>query len=328
MIPAGIKEWMMMNQRVVVLNGDKMNYDGKLDFSVLSPDTVVYDDSKGDEIVERIDGAAAVITKEMPVPAEIIQQFPDSVKLIVEAGTGYNNIDIQAAKDKGITVCNIPAYSTQRVAHTAVMLLLNLASSMRVQMAMLTKGDRRNFTDHLLVPHGEVNGKVLGIIGAGHIGREVMKIAIALGMEIVVYTRTPRPDEDHITYTDLGTVLKTCDYLSIHCPLTEKTRHLIDRDAIALMKPSACIVNTARGAIIDETALIEALQQHRLAGAGLDVQEVEPPVADSPLYTMEHVILTPHMGWKGLETRQRLVQIIAEDVHHFFDGDPVNVVSQ
>ena len=317
-----------MNQRVVVLNGDKMNYDGKLDFSVLSPDTVVYDDSKGDEIVERIDGAAAVITKEMPVPAEIIQQFPDSVKLIVEAGTGYNNIDIQAAKDKGITVCNIPAYSTQRVAHTAVMLLLNLASSMRVQMAMLTKGDRRNFTDHLLVPHGEVNGKVLGIIGAGHIGREVMKIAIALGMEIVVYTRTPRPDEDHITYTDLETVLKTCDYLSIHCPLTEKTRHLIDRDAIALMKPSACIINTARGAIIDETALIEALQQHRLAGAGLDVQEVEPPVADSPLYTMEHVILTPHMGWKGLETRQRLVQIIAEDVRHFFDGDPVNVGSQ
>lgn len=318
----------MMNQRVVVLNGAKMNYDGKLDFSVLSPDTVVYDDSKGDEIVERIDGAAAVITKEMPVPAEIIQQFPDSVKLIVEAGTGYNNIDIQAAKDKGITVCNIPAYSTQRVAHTAVMLLLNLASSMRVQMAMLTKGDRRNFTDHLLVPHGEVNGKVLGIIGAGHIGREVMKIAIALGMEIVVYTRTPRPDEDHITYTDLETVLKTCDYLSIHCPLTEKTRHLIDRDAIALMKPSACIINTARGAIIDETALIEALQQHRLAGAGLDVQEVEPPVADSPLYTMEHVILTPHMSWKGLETRQRLVQIIAEDVRHFFDGDPVNVVSQ
>lgn len=317
-----------MNQRVVVLNGDKMNYDGKLDFSVLSPDTVVYDDSKGEEIVERIDGAAAVITKEMPVPAEIIQQFPDSVKLIVEAGTGYNNIDIQAAKDKGITVCNIPAYSTQRVAHTAVMLLLNLASSMRVQMAMLTKGDRRNFTDHLLVSHGEVNGKVLGIIGAGHIGREVMKIAITLGMEIVVYTRTPRPDEDHITYTDLETVLKTCDYLSIHCPLTEKTRHLIDRDAIALMKPSACIINTARGAIIDETALIEALQQHRLAGAGLDVQEVEPPVADSPLYTMEHVILTPHMGWKGLETRQRLVQIIAEDVRHFFDGDPVNVVSQ
>lgn len=318
----------MMNQRVVVLNGDKMNYDGKLDFSVLSPDTVVYDDSKENEIVERIDGAAAVITKEMPVPAEIIQQFPDSVKLIVEAGTGYNNIDIQAAKDKGITVCNIPAYSTQRVAHTAVMLLLNLASSMRVQMAMLTKGDRRNFTDHLLVPHGEVNGKVLGIIGAGHIGREVMKIAIALGMEIVVYTRTPRPDEDHITYTDLETVLKTCDYLSIHCPLTEKTRHLINRERIALMKPSACIINTARGAIIDETALIEALQKHRLAGAGLDVQEVEPPVADSPLYTMENVIITPHMGWKGLETRQRLVQIIAEDVHHFFDGNPVNVVSQ
>lgn len=317
-----------MNQRVVVLNGAKMNYDGKLDFSVLSPDTVVYDDTQADEIVERIDGAAAVITKEMPVPSDIIQRFPDSVKLIVEAGTGYNNIDVEAAREKGITVCNIPAYSTQRVAHTAIMLLLNLASSMREQMAMLAKGDRRNFTGHLMVPHGEVNGKVLGIIGAGHIGREVMNIAIALGMEVVVYTRTPRPDENHITYTNLKTVLRTCDYLSIHCPLTDKTRHLIDKDAIALMKPSACIINTARGAIIDEPALIEALQEHRLAGAGLDVQETEPPAADSPLYTMNNVILTPHMGWKGLETRQRLVHIIADDVRHFFDGNPINVVSQ
>ena len=264
----------------------------------------------------------------MPVPSDIIQRFPDSVKLIVEAGTGYNNIDIEAAREKGITVCNIPAYSTQRVAHTAIMLLLNLASSMREQMAMLAKGDRRNFTEHLMVPHGEVNGKILGIIGAGHIGREVMNIAIVLGMEVVVYTRTPRPDENHITYTNLETVLRTCDYLSIHCPLTDKTRHLIDKDAIALMKPSACIINTARGAIIDEPALIEALQEHRLAGAGLDVQETEPPAADSPLYTMNNVILTPHMGWKGLETRQRLVHIIADDVRHFFDGNPINVVSQ
>jgi len=249
-----------------------------------------------------------------------------SVKLICEAGTGYNNIDLAAAKAKGITVCNIPAYSTQRVAHTAIMLILNLSSSMQQQQAMLTRNDRSNFTKHLQVNHVEVNGKTLGVIGAGNIGREVIKIAQALGMKILVYTRTPRADEGNIQYTCLEELLRQSDYVSLHCPLSPQTRHLINTDTLALMKPTAFLINTSRGALVDESALIAALRDKRIAGAGLDVQETEPPVPDNPLYDMEQVILTPHMGWKGLETRQRLVSILADNIRGFVSGHPINVV--
>ena len=316
-----------MSAKTVVLNAAKMNFDGKLDFSVLSDEVVLYDDTLPEQVLERVQGADIVVTKEMPVSGGIIAQFPDSVRMINEAGTGYNNLDIDAAREKGITVCNIPAYSTERVAHTAVMLLLNLSSCMQVQMRMLERGDRSNFTNHLMVSHTEVNGKTLGVIGAGRIGREVMKIALALGMEILVYTRTPRENEEHVTYCTLDEVLAGSDYITLHCPLTPQTRHIIDAAAISKMKKSACIINTARGALIDEQALIAALQEGRIAGAGLDVQETEPPAADNPLYDMDNVIITPHMGWKGMETRQRLVSIIADDIHGFFAGAPVNVVS-
>lgn len=316
-----------MSAKTVVLNAAKMNFDGKLDFSVLSDEVVLYDDTLPEQVLERVQGADTVVTKEMPVSGGIIAQFPDSVRMINEAGTGYNNLDIDAAREKGITVCNIPAYSTERVAHTAVMLLLNLSSCMQVQMRMLERGDRSNFTNHLMVSHTEVNGKTLGVIGAGRIGREVMKIALALGMEILVYTRTPRENEEHVTYCTLDEVLAGSDYITLHCPLTPQTRHIIDAAAISKMKKSACIINTARGALIDEQALIAALQEGRIAGAGLDVQETEPPAQDSPLYDMENVIITPHMGWKGLETRQRLVDILSANIHAFLDGHPQNVVS-
>ena len=313
--------------KTVVLNAARMNYDGLLDMSVLAPEVTVYDDSEQDQILERIHGADVVVTKELPVGADMIAAFPDSVKLICEAGTGYNNIDIPAAQAKGITVCNIPAYSTERVAHTAVMMILNLSSSMQIQQAMLAKGDRSNFTDHLQVSHVEVNGKTLGVIGAGNIGREVIRIARALGMNILVYTRTPREDEDGIRYVSLDEVLAGCDYLTLHCPLNAQTKHLINEEALAKMKPSAFIINTGRGALIDEPALIRALQEGRIAGAGLDVQETEPPAEDNPLYTLPNVVLTPHMGWKGLETRQRLVSILAGNIRAFLEGSPINVVS-
>ena len=316
-----------MSGKTVVLNAARMNYDGRLDFSILAPEVLVYDDTAQDQILERVQGAEIVVTKELPVSAETLAAFPDSVRLICEAGTGYNNIALPAAQAKGITVCNIPAYSTERVAHTAVMMILNLSSSMQIQMAMLAKGDRSNFTKCLQTDHVEVNGKTLGVIGAGNIGREVIKIAKALGMQILVYTRTPRDDEEHVKYVPLDTVLTECDYLTLHCPLNENTKHLINEETLAKMKPSAFIINTGRGALIDEPALIRALQEGRIAGAGLDVQETEPPAEDNPLYTLPNVILTPHMGWKGLETRQRLVSILADNIHAFLDGHPINVVS-
>ena len=316
-----------MNERVVVVNAGKMNYDHLLDFSILSNDVQEYDYSTNAELIERIQGATVVVTKEIPVTAELLSQFPDTVKLIVEAGTGYNNIDLNAAKERGITVCNIPAYSTERVAHTVIMMILNFASTMQKQIGMLAKGDRSNFTKHLQVSHTEVNGKTLGVVGAGHIGMEVIKVAKALGMNILVHTRTPKADGDGIRYVSLDELLENSDYITLHCPLNDQTKHMINKETIAKMKPSAVIINTGRGPLINEADLCEALAAKRIAGAGLDVQEVEPPAEDSPLYTLDNVIITPHMGWKGLETRQRLVGIIRDNVQAFFKGEPINVVS-
>lgn len=317
-----------MSERVVVVNASKMNYDQALDFSVLSSDVQVYDDSTNAELIERIQGARVVVTKELPVGADLLSQFPDTVKLIVEAGTGYNNIDLNGAKERGITVCNIPAYSTERVAHTVIMMILNFASTMQKQIGMLAKGDRSNFTKHLQVSHTEVNGKTLGVVGAGHIGMEVIKVAKALGMNILVHTRTPKADGDGIRYVSLDELLEHSDYITLHCPLNDQTKYIINKEAIGKMKPSAVIVNTGRGPLINEADLCEALAAKRIAGAGLDVQEVEPPAEDSPLYTLDNVIITPHMGWKGLETRQRLVGIIRDNVQAFFKGEPINVVSK
>ena len=316
-----------MSERVVVVNASKMNYDHALDFSVLSSDVQVYDNSTNEELIERIQGARVVVTKELPVGADLLSQFPDTVKLIVEAGTGYNNIDLNAAKERGITVCNIPAYSTERVAHTVIMMILNFASTMQKQIGMLAKGDRSNFTKYLQVSHTEVNGKTLGVVGAGHIGMEVIKVAKALGMNILVHTRTPKDDGDGIRHVSLDELLENSDYITLHCPLNDQTKHIINKEAIGKMKPSAVIVNTGRGPLINEADLCEALAAKRIAGAGLDVQEVEPPAEDSPLYTLDNVIITPHMGWKGLETRQRLVGIIRDNVQAFFKGEPINVVS-
>ena len=312
-----------------------MNFDGILDLSVIAEGTgrelVVYEDSTPEQILERSGDADAIVTKELVLTDEMVKSFPDSLKLIVEGGTGYNNIPLDACRSRGITVCNIPAYSSERVAHTAVMMMLNLASSMRKQIGMLAKGDRTNFTNHLMVPHVELNGKTLGVIGAGHIGKCVIRIARAMDMKVLVYTRTvPAKSEQNdagVCYVSLEELLKESDFVSLHCPLTPATRHIINKDTLAMMKPSAFLVNTSRGPLVDEPALIKALQEGRIAGAGLDVQETEPPVADNPLYDMENVILTPHMGWKGLETRQRLISIIAKDIQSYFAGNPVNVVS-
>lgn len=316
-----------MTAKTVVLNGERMNYDHRLDYSILSDEVKVYETTEPSEILERIQGFDIVVTKEMPVSGDIIRRFPDSVKLICEAGTGYNNLDLDAAREKGITVCNVPSYSTERVAHTAIMMIMNLSSSMRRQIAMLTENNHDNFTKCMQVDHVEINDKTLGVVGAGHIGREVIKVAQALGMKILAYDVNAAGDEPGIHFTSLEEVLSQSDYVSLHCPLMPQTRHIVNKDTLALMKPTAFIINTARGPLIDEAALIEALQAGRIAGAGLDVQEVEPPAEDNPLYQMENVILTPHMGWRGLETRQRLVSILADDIKNYLNGTPINVVS-
>jgi len=259
----------------------------------------------------------------------LISKFPPSVKLICEAGTGYNNIDIVAAKEKNIVVCNVPSYSTEAVAQLVITFILNLSSSLIQQQIMLQQRNFDNFTKCLQVPHFELQGKTLGVIGGtGAIGRNVIKIALTLGMNILVYNRTPKPfDELKVEFVALEQLLQQSDFITLHCPLNSATKHLINKDKLKMMKSTAFIINTARGAIIKETDLIEALQKGEIAGAALDVQDPEPPDLDNPLFSMDNVILTPHIGWRRFESRQRLIDLMAVNIQAFIQGKLINVVN-
>ena len=315
--------------KIVVLNGAKVNFDGIIDYSVLAEEgdeLFVCDMCEDHGYTEISDGAEVIISKELPMNRADIMALPDTVKLICEAGTGYNNIDLDACRERGIGVCNVPAYSSERVAHTAVMLMLMLASSMQRQISMLAKGDHTNFDKCLSVPHVELNGKTLGVVGAGNIGRQTIAVGRALGMNVLVYNRTKREDSEGVRFVSLEEVLRNSDFISLHCPLTDATRHMVNKETLSMMKPGAFLINTARGALIKEDDLIDALRSGTIAGAGLDVQEVEPLSADSPLFTFDNVIVTPHMGWKGLETRQRLVSILKDGIDGYRRGERINRV--
>ena len=314
----------------VFVNSARLDFDNKLDFTLFSKLTrfTKYAISSNAEILERVQDQNIVITKEIPVGRELIAQFPASVQLICEAGTGYNNIDIAAAREKNIAVCNVPSYSTDAVAQLVITFILNLSSSLIQQQIMLQKKNYDNFTKYLQVPHFELANKTLGVIGAGAIGRQVIKIALTLGMKILVHTRTPKQwDNVNIKSVSLEELLKQSDFITLHCPLTAGTKHLINQDRLKLVKPSAYIINTSRGAIINETDLIAALQNGKLAGAALDVQDPEPPEISSPLFALDNVILTPHIGWRRLETRQRLIKLTAENIAAFIQEKSINVVN-
>lgn len=314
---------------IVFLNSSKINFDNKLDFSLLDQlgKVTKYEDSSNEEILERVKDQEIVITKEMTIGRDLIEKFPSCVKLICEAGTGYNNIDIEAAKERNIDVCNVPGYSSEAVAQLVITFILNLTSSLAEQQRMIENKNYDNFTKYLQVPHFEIQNKTLGVIGAGAIGQQVMKVAKALGMKILVYSRTPKDLGDAaIKFVSLEELLKESDFVTLHCPLTKDTKHLINKSTLELMKPQACIINTSRGAIINELDLIEALKNNKIAGAALDVQEQEPPELNNPLFNMKNVILTPHIGWRCLESRQRLINLLADNIEGFINGNPINIV--
>lgn len=317
--------------KTVFVNAAKLDFDNRLDFSPLTELTHFskYDDSSSEDFLARIIGQDIVITKEIPVGKDLIDRFPPSVKLICEAGTGYNNIDIAAARARDIMVCNVPGYSSEAVAQLAITLLLNLSSSLVQQQIMLQQKNFDNFTRYLQLPHFEVQNKILGVIGGGAIGQQVIKVARCLGMKVIVCDRTPKQGIDPaIEFVSLEELLRQSDFVTIHCPLTPATKYLINKERLELMKPSAFIINVARGPIIQEADLIEALGNGTLAGAALDVQEVEPPSQDNPLFGMKNVIMTPHIGWKAFEARQRLIELTARNIASFLQGKPVNVVNQ
>lgn len=314
---------------IVFLNSSRINFDNKLNFSCLDKlgKVIKYEDSNDEEILERVKDQNIVITKELTIGRDLIEKFPPCVKLICEAGTGYNNIDIEAAKERNISVCNVPCYSTEAVAQLVITFILSLSSSLSAQQRMIENKNYDNFTKYLQVPHFEVQNKTLGVIGAGSIGQQVMRIAAALEMNILVYSRTSKELKDpRIKFVSLEELLKESDFVSLNCPLTSETRCLIDKSKLELMKSSAFIINTSRGAIIKEADLIEALKNNKIAGAALDVQDPEPPELDNALFNMRNVILTPHIGWRCLESRQRLIDLLAENVEAFINREPINTV--
>ena len=318
-------------KNTVFLNSAKLDFDNKLNFSSIADLTTFtkYDTSGDSEILERVKDQAIIITKELPLRRDLISRFPPSVKLICEAGTGYNNIDLVAAKEKNITVCNVPSYSSEAVAHLVITYILNISSSLIQRQILIRQKNFDDFTKHVDLPHFEVQKKTLGVIGgSGAIGREVIKVALVLGMNILVYSRTPKPLGDpNVQFVSLEELLKQSDFITLHCPLTADTLHLINKDTLQRMKPTAYIINTSRGSIIKETDLIEALQAGVIGGAALDVQDPEPPVPTNPLFSMDNVILTPHIGWRRFESRQRLIELMAVNIEAFIQGKLINVVN-
>lgn len=329
----------------VFLNASRLDYDRKLDFSRLQStcDFRRHDVDKvvdHDEILEQVKDAHIVITKEMELSRAVFEKFPASVKLLCEAGTGYNNLPVSAARERGVVVCNVPTYSTDAVAHMAITYLMNLSVSMFDQQRMLLEGNRANFTGPFTLPLVEINGKTLGLVGgAGRIGSKVADIGLALGMDIIISSRAGKfaPDHRHATnprvtvVKDLEPLLKTSDFVSIHCPLNEQTRGSFGRTQLQQMKRSAFLINTARGAICKEDELIECLKEGVIAGAGLDVTTTEPPPMDSEIWNLPNVWLSPHTGWRRIETRQRLVDMTADNIEAFCkaenEKDMINVVN-
>ena len=301
---------------------------GDIDMSALERfgEVVYYDMLSKDEIIKALDGADAVVCNKAVIDREIIDAT--SLKFIGVFATGYNNIDIKYAREKGIVVCNVPGYSTDSVTQLTISLLLELSCSTSKYTASVARGDwqRSKQFSYFCYPITEISGKTLGIYGLGTIGCAVARVAVALGMKVIAYTRTPK-QVDGVTLVDRDTLFSQSDYLTFHCPLTEKTARLVNKDTIALMKPSAMIINTSRGGVIDEQDLAEALRTRRIAAAALDVLTEEPMAADCPLQGLDNCIITPHMAWAAIETRTRLISKVAENLAAFRRGEPINVVN-
>jgi glycerate dehydrogenase len=262
------------------------------------------------------------------ITAEIMDACPN-LKFIGLFATGYNNIDTVAAAARGIVVCNVPGYSTQSVAQHTFALMLHFASRVDEYAASVARGDWANAStfSYLSFPSHELCGRTLAIYGYGNIGRKVADIGRAFGMKVIATVRTPRPAEDGVEFVDVNELFSRADYLSLHCPLTEETRHLVNAQTLSLMKPTAYIINTARGGVIEEDALCDALNSGRLAGAGIDVLDTEPMRPSHPYLTAKNCYITPHVAWGTLDARSRLITMVAENLKAYEAGKPINKVN-
>ncbi len=316
--------------KIVILDGYTAN-PGDLSWGSLKEmgEVTVYERTRREEIAGRAADADIVLTNKVVMDREMMALLP-RLKYIGVLATGYNVVDIEAARERDIIVTNVPAYSTESVAQTVFAHLLTVTNRTEhyAQQNRLGRwAENRDFCywDTELT---ELAGKTMGIVGLGHIGRRVAEIALAFGMQVKAMTSKKAEElPAGIQKAELQSLLASADVVSLHCPLTEGTRHLIHRETIRLMKPSAILINTGRGPLVDDEALAEALNEGRLRAYCADVVTEEPPKADHPLLHAPNAFITPHIAWATVEARKRLLQTAISNVEAFVNGHPVNVVS-
>lgn len=280
-----------------------------------------------DEVINHIGDSSIVLCNKVVITEEIIKACP-SLRYIGLFATGFNNIDIKAAKEHGITVCNAGSYSTDAVAQHTFSLILDHFSKISLYGQYVKEGNWVHSPTFSAFPFPiyELAGKTIAIVGFGSIGKAVAKIAEAFNMNVIICTRT-KPENCRYELVSPEEAFKRADILTFHCPLTEQTKGFISRERLALMKKNAFIVNTSRGPVADEKALADALNSDQIAGAGLDVLEYEPMRGDCPLIGAKNCVITPHVAWAPFETRKRLIGIVNDNIRAFLDGTPKNVVN-
>jgi len=286
----------------------------------------VHQHTRPDEVVLRLRGAAVALTNKVVLDRAVLEALPD-LRLISVLATGVNVVDLDCARTAGVTVCNVPGYSTASTAQHAIALLLELSNQAGRHGADVAAGgwERASAFSYYLAPLEELDGKTLGVVGYGAIGRRVAQIAQALGMQVIVHTRTPQAAAG-VRFVDKETLLRESDAITLHVPLAADTFHYLDGAAFSAMKPSAFVVNCSRGPVIDEAALLTALESGTIRAAALDVLESEPPRPEHPLLRLPNCLVTPHNAWATTAARQRLLEITSENVRAFARGRPQNVV--
>ena len=315
--------------RIVVLDGYTLN-PGDLSWSALEAlgSCTIHDRTPPELIVERARDADIVFTNKIVLGRAEFARLP-RLRYVGVLATGYNVVDVAAAREHGIVVTNIPAYGTMSVAQLVFAHLLNLTHHVAQHGDSVRRGDWTRSPDfsYSLSPLVELDGLTLGLVGFGRIGQAVGRMAQAFGMRVIVHTRAPRHLDPPVEAVTLDELFRRSDVVSLHCPLTDATRGLVDGRRLALMKPTAFLINTSRGPLVDETALADALNAGRLAGAGLDVLATEPPRADNPLLTARNCHITPHLAWATKAARERLLATAIDNLRAFLVGQPRNVVN-
>lgn len=314
--------------KIVILDGYAAN-PGDLSWDGVAAQggLTVYDRTAPEDVISRIGDAEVIYTNKTAITAEVIASCPN-LKLISVLATGYNVVDTKAARENGITVCNVPAYSTRDVAQLVFALLLEICHHVGHHSETVYAGKWQNNSDFCYWDYAPMAlyGKTIGLIGFGQIGQAVAKLAEAFGMKVLVHSRTARPELGY-EFTDLDTLLSQSDVVSLHCPLFPETEGLIRKETIAKMKDGAILINTGRGPLIDEADVAAALKSGKLYAAGMDVVSKEPIAPENPLLKAPNCFITPHIAWATKEARQRLLAVSAENLRQFINGTPQNVVN-